>query len=62
VRQSADGGIDSSDTYTSPWLGTPTKQSQKTLASGTAYVIGVHGRRGAVIDALGLVTSSDGRQ
>jgi hypothetical protein len=58
ARRAADGRLDSGDTYTSPWLGTPTNRPPQTLTAGSLPVIGVHGRRGALIDALGLVVAS----
>ena len=60
ARKTADGQIDPADTYHSPWLGTPTDQPPQTLLAAPAPVIGVHGRRGALIDALGLVTAPAG--
>jgi hypothetical protein len=55
VRQDPGGGLDPADNYTSDWLGTPAGNAPQKLSGGTNPVIGVHGRRGAVIDALGLV-------
>ena len=55
VRQKADGSLDPADRYTSDWLGTPSGNSPQTLSSGTARVTGIYGRKGAVIDAVGLV-------
>jgi len=55
ARQQADGSLDPADSYTSDWLGAPTGAAGQKLASGTRPLIGIHGRRGAVIDALGLV-------
>jgi hypothetical protein len=55
VRRKGDGSLDRSDSYSSGWLGRPAGNSPQKLDSGTAVVIGVHGRKGAVIDAVGLV-------
>ena len=55
TRQKADGTLDPADTYTSDWLGAPAGGASSKLSGGTRRVIGIQGRRGAVIDALGLV-------
>jgi hypothetical protein len=55
ARQQADGSLDPADSYTSDWLGAPSGAAGQKLASGTRRLIGIQGRRGAVIDALGLV-------
>jgi hypothetical protein len=55
VRQKPDGSLDPADTYTSDWLGAPAGNPPQTLTSGQSPILGIHGRKGAVIDALGLV-------
>lgn len=55
ARQQTDGSLDPADTYTSDWLGTPAGNPPQKLISNETPILGIHGRRGAVIDALGLV-------
>ncbi|MGA3065322.1 MAG: hypothetical protein ABSF29_00590 [Tepidisphaeraceae bacterium] len=50
-----DGKIDPKDTYTSPWCGMPTGNFQQTLGNNGEAVVGICGRRGLNLDALGLV-------
>lgn len=50
-----DGQIDSTDTYTSDWIGTPQGQKQTQLAGNGERVLGIHGRKGLNVDALGLL-------
>jgi hypothetical protein len=57
VRQNADDSLDPADSYTSEWLGEPSGSAPKKLSSGKSPVIGIRGRRAAVIDALGLVVA-----
>jgi hypothetical protein len=56
VRQKPDGTIDPKDSYQSDWIGSPSGGPTKTLDAKGAKVIGIHGRRTAVIGAIGLVT------
>jgi hypothetical protein len=56
VRQREGGAIATSDSYMSDWLGQRTSQDAKKLGQQGSVVVGIHGRRGAVIDAIGLVT------
>jgi hypothetical protein len=58
MRQQQDGRLDPGDAYDSPWVGTPGHGEAITVSGQGIPVIGVHGRRAAVIDALGLVLSS----
>jgi hypothetical protein len=53
-----DGRLDPGDAYDSPWVGTPSHGEAITVGGQGIPVIGIHGRRAAVIDALGLVLSS----
>jgi hypothetical protein len=55
VRQGSGGALDKSDFYLSDWIGDPRDESPKILGDGQTRVIGVCGRHGAVINALGLV-------
>ncbi len=58
MRKQQDGRLDPGDTYTSPWVGTPSGDEAVTVGGQGIPVIGVHGRRAAVIDAIGLVLLS----
>ena len=55
VKRNADGTLDKNDFYFSDWIGEPTGRAVKTLGKGTVKVVGVYGRKGIVIDAVGLV-------
>lgn len=54
-RLKADGQLDPQDSYTSEWLGKPSGKTAPTVDGAGKKVIGIYGRRGAIIDALGLV-------
>ena len=54
-RLKDDGQLDPNDSYTSDWLGTPSGKEVPVTEGAGKQVIGIHGRRGAVLDALGLV-------
>jgi hypothetical protein len=45
------------DSYRSEWLGTPTGRPAQTVDAQGARVVGLCGRRGLVINAIGLVTA-----
>jgi hypothetical protein len=49
------GKIDSSDTYTSEWCGTPAGNHQQTLTGNGRPVIGIYGQQGTNLNAVGLV-------
>lgn len=55
MRVKADGTLDTADSYTSDWLGERSDQPATALDGGGTPVVGIHGRRAAVLDALGLV-------
>jgi hypothetical protein len=55
MRATPDGRLDKTDLYTSDWIGQPSGSPAKTLGGTGAKVLGVHGRRGALIEAVGLV-------
>ncbi len=55
MRLLPDGRLDPRDSYTAAWIGRPSDLPAKVLGGSSQPVIGVHGRRGAVIDAIGLV-------
>lgn len=48
-------GLDTADTYLSEWIGTPGDIAPEKLGGTGVPVIGVHGRKGAVMDSIGLV-------
>jgi hypothetical protein len=54
ARQKPDGSLDLADTYTSDWLGTPAGNTVAEIAPENPPATGIVGRRGAVIDAIGL--------
>jgi hypothetical protein len=55
MRVKADGRLDPRDSYMSDWLGTKTDASTTPLPGEGAPVIGVHGRKAAILDGIGLV-------
>jgi hypothetical protein len=55
MRLSSDGRLEPTDSYTGPWIGQPTGREPVSLGGTGAAVIGVHGRRAAILDAVGLV-------
>lgn len=50
-----DDKLDMQDRYLSQWIGTPTSGSPKSLFSEGQRVLGLHGKRAAILDAIGLV-------
>lgn len=54
-RIKPDGQLDPADTYTSEWIGQPSQKEVPTIDGKGKKATGIHGRRGAIIDALGLV-------
>lgn len=55
VKRADDGTLDKTNYYFSDWIGQTTGRPVKTVGKGNVPVIGVYGRRGLVIDAIGLV-------
>ncbi len=55
MRVTADGRLDPADSYTSDWLGKKSDEQVISLDGGGTPVLGIHGRRAAVLDAVGLV-------
>ncbi|HVX13302.1 MAG TPA: hypothetical protein VHC22_19110 [Pirellulales bacterium] len=55
MRLRDDGQLDKDDSYTSDWITTVDDGKMRTLTGDGAPIIGIHARRGAVIDALALV-------
>ena len=54
-RVKTDGRLDPSDSYTSKLFGKPSGKPLQTLDGKGKKAVGIYGRRGAIIDALGLV-------
>jgi hypothetical protein len=50
-----DGGINTNDSYLSPWFGDADGADQVQLAGHGELVIGTFGRQGLNMDAIGLV-------
>jgi S1-C subfamily serine protease len=57
MRVKADGRLDPKDSYTSGWIGARRRGSPRQLTGGGDAIIGVHVRRGLVVDALALVVN-----
>jgi hypothetical protein len=55
MRLTADGALDPDDAYVGDWIGARSNQEPQTLNSAGAKVIGLYGRGGAVMDAIGLI-------
>jgi hypothetical protein len=55
MRLQDDGRLDTSDSYTSDWIGARGQAAVARLEGEGVRVIGICGRRAAVLDALGLV-------
>ena len=47
------------DTYISDWIGKLTGRDPVTINGNGAIVVGVHGRRGAILNAVGLVCKAE---
>ncbi|NUQ64533.1 MAG: hypothetical protein HUU20_18870 [Pirellulales bacterium] len=59
MRRKSDGRLDPSESYTSEWIGHVTGRPARTLGGSGAQVRGIYGRRGAVLDAVGLILSDE---
>lgn len=55
VAVSDSGELNKTDFYTSDWLGERSEQRPRTVGNGTRRILGIHGRRGAVINTLGVI-------
>lgn len=55
-----DTGLDPDTYYDGPWLGSPQRTPQFLGGDGRRRVIGIYGRKGLVLDAVGLILESDG--
>ncbi|QDT43654.1 hypothetical protein Pan241w_37560 [Gimesia alba] len=54
-RIKPDDQLDPDDSYNSEWIGKPSQKEVPTVTGNGKKAIGIQGRRGAIIDALGLV-------
>jgi hypothetical protein len=59
VREQTDGELDKTDNYLSAWIGDPGDATPKPLGDGRTRIIGVCGRRGAVLNAVALVLDKE---
>jgi hypothetical protein len=50
-----DDRLNTKDSYATDWIGSPTTGTTKKLISTGARVLGLHGKRAAVLDGVGLV-------
>lgn len=57
MRVTGDGKLDPADSYTSDWIGPKSDKAPQPLNGQGKAVIGVHGRAGAILNAVGLVLS-----
>jgi hypothetical protein len=55
MRLTGDGRLDPNDSYNSDWIGEPGTGEPQFIHSDGEPVIGIHGRRAAILDAVGLV-------
>lgn len=55
VRLKTDGTLDGTDSYTSDWIGQPSGRPPTALDGQGKKVLGLHGRRGHTMDAIGLL-------
>ncbi len=62
LRVKADGTLDAADTHTSEVIGTPTGRPTRTLAGDGARIVGLHGRKGLIVDSVGLVLAGAERE
>ena len=58
MRVTAEGQLDTEDTYNSVWFGQPNDSTPVQLGGTGDFVLGVYGRRAAILDAVGLVMAS----
>jgi hypothetical protein len=55
MRIKPDGSLDPADSYRGEWIGNPTGRPIQTVNRSGKRIIGICGRRAAVLDAVGLV-------
>jgi len=53
-----DDGLDTKQSYTSPWIGKKVGTQQRKLSGNGKFIYGVCGRKGINYDAIGLVTEA----
>jgi hypothetical protein len=56
MRITPAGGLEASDSYTSDWIGTRYDNPVQTVSGEGQPVIGIHGYRAGLVNAIGLVT------
>ena len=59
MRVTSDGQLDPTDSYSDEWIGTPIGKPIETLGGDGTRVIGIFGRRAAILDAVGLVLEAE---
>ena len=57
LRIRPDGGLDPKDGYVGPWIAGVDGSNEKRVGGTGARIVGLTGRRGADLDAIGLVES-----
>lgn len=55
MRVDAQGRLDRNDSYKSDWIGAASGRPTQTLGGDGSKIIGIYGRRTAVLDAVGLL-------
>jgi hypothetical protein len=55
VRVTTEGKLDPADSYTSEWIGHPAGKNVQAIDGRGVRVVGIQGRRAAILDAVGLV-------
>jgi hypothetical protein len=60
MRTTADGKLEPADSYASEWIGHPAGKSVTAIDSRGTKVIGIQGRKAAILDAVGLVLADGG--
>jgi hypothetical protein len=57
MRLRPDGRLDPADSSTSDWIGEPGPGAPRKLGGNGVPIIGIHGRRAAIFDAMGIVVA-----
>lgn len=58
-RLNPDGTLDSDDSYTSEWIGPKSEAQEQTVSADGKPVLGIYGRAGAILNAVGLLLDSE---